>query len=75
MVQLLTRESTTEATPPGGDHEGLQGDWGSKEAWVSRLALVALVALVDSAEIVVMDSDLQNAAGKQEIFMPFSIVT
>jgi hypothetical protein len=32
------------------------------------------LALVDSAEIVITDSDLQNAAGKQEEFMPFSTV-
>jgi Flp pilus assembly protein TadD len=44
MVQLLTQESTTEAASPAGDHDGLRDDWGPKEAWVSRLALVALVA-------------------------------
>ena len=42
--------------------------------WVLDVAPVVLVALVDSAEKVVMDSGLQIAAGKQEVFMPFSIV-
>jgi hypothetical protein len=38
------------------------------------VAPAVAVALVDSAEIVIMDSGLQNAAGKQEVFLPFSIV-
>ena len=42
--------------------------------WVLDVALVEPMALVDSAEIVIMDSVLQIAAGKQEVFMPFSIV-
>ena len=42
--------------------------------WVLDVAPVVLVALVDSAEKVVMDSGLQIAAGKQEVFMLFSIV-
>ena len=43
--------------------------------WVLDVALVELVALVvGSAEKVVTDSGLQIAAGKQEVFMPFSIV-
>ena len=46
----------------------------SAARWVLDVAPVVLVALVDSAEKVVMDSGLQIAAGKQEVFMPFSIV-
>ena len=42
--------------------------------WVLGAAPEVTLALVDSAEIVVMDSDLQNAAGKQEEFMPLSTV-
>ncbi len=42
--------------------------------WVLDVAPVVLVALVGSAEKVVTDSGLQIDAGKQEVFMPFSIV-
>ena len=42
--------------------------------WVLDVAPVVLVALVGSAEKVDTDSDLQIAAGKQEVLMPFSIV-
>jgi len=42
--------------------------------WVLDVAPVVLVALVDSAEKVVMDSGLQIAAGKQQVCIPFSIV-
>ena len=42
--------------------------------WALDVAPAVTLAQVDSAEIVIMDSDLQIAAGKQEVFMPFSIV-
>jgi hypothetical protein len=50
---------------------------GSVAQWVLDVVLVApavLVALEDSAEKVVTDNDLQIAAGKQELLMPFSMV-
>jgi len=46
----------------------------SAARWVLDVAPAVTLALVDSAEIMIMDSDLQIAAGKQQVFMPFSIV-
>jgi hypothetical protein len=42
--------------------------------WVLDVVPVVLVVLVEIAEKVVMDSDLQIAAGREIVYIPFSTV-
>jgi hypothetical protein len=46
---------------------------GSVGQWALDVAPVVAITLVDSVEIVDTVSDLQIAAGKPKVFMPFSI--